>query len=133
MAAVSLWVAANALLMLGLALNVTRHRLNTGQPGYDDVRLDKAIRAHGNNIEYVPIILLMLYLLGQGGFGVVWIHALGATLFVARALHAHGIQVVGKGLPRSRVAGNLGTWAVMLACAILLLIQFVTSQGQPQP
>ena len=122
--ALFVWIGLNVMLTLALALNVTRHRFKSGSEGYDEQRLEKAIRAHGNNIEYVPIVLVCISLLVVfGGAGAaVWAHALGATLFVSRLFHAHGIQQSAP-LPISRVIGNVGTWGVMLVSAIALIYQ----------
>lgn len=122
----ALWCGLHMLLMLGLALNVTRHRFKSGTEGYDERRLERAIRAHGNNIEYVPMVLLGVALLTFLGVSSVWVHSLCAVLFLARCLHAHGIQQEAP-LPASRVAGNLGTWSVMLITALGLVYLFAVA------
>ena len=119
-AALATWTGLHTLLMLGLALNVTRHRLRAGAEGSNPEVLDKAIRAHGNNIEYVPIILFGIALLALLGIGATLVHALCAILFLARCLHAYGIQQFGA-LPKSRVIGNVGTWVVMLVTTGMLV------------
>ena len=122
-AALLVWTGLHVILMLALALNVSRHRFQSdSDEGYDERRLVKAIRAHGNNIEYVPIILFCIALLVVVGATAVWVHALCATLFVARLLHAHGIQQFTH-LPKSRIIGNFATWGVMLGTAIALVYQ----------
>lgn len=122
-AALLVWTGLHVILMLALALNVSRHRFQSDKDeGYDERRLVKAIRAHGNNIEYVPIILFCIALLVVVGADATWVHALCATLFVARLLHAHGIQQFTH-LPKSRIIGNFATWGVMLGTAIALVYQ----------
>ena len=122
-AALLVWTGLHTILMLALALNVSRHRFQSDkEEGYDERRLHKAIRAHGNNIEYVPIILFCIALLVAFGSTAAWVHSLCATLFVSRLLHAHGIQQFAP-LPKSRVVGNFGTWGVMLGTAIALIYQ----------
>ena len=121
-AALLVWTGLHVILMLALALNVTRHRLMAQKEGYDERRLEKAIRAHGNNIEYVPIILFCIALLVAFGSTAAWVHGLGAALFASRLLHAHGIQQFDP-LPKTRVTGNFGTWGVMLGTAIALIYQ----------
>lgn len=122
-AALLVWTGLHVILMLALALNVSRHRFQSdNEEGYDERRLQKAIRAHGNNIEYVPIILICIALLVVVGSTAAWVHGLCATLFVARLLHAHGIQQFTR-LPKTRVIGNFGTWGVMLGTAIALIYQ----------
>ena len=122
MQAVALWVGLNVGLMFLLAMNVVRYR-RMGEAA-DPVRLEGAIRAHGNNTEYVPVILLGMALLAAMGVSVNSIHILGGGLLVSRVLHADGMQR--DGVPVSRIIGNVGTWIVMLAVVIALV-----SRGLP--
>ena len=71
--AVALWAGLHLATTLVLALNVVRRRL--GQDPDPDGPLHKAVRAHGNNIEYVPIILLGQVVLALLGTNTVVIHA----------------------------------------------------------
>ena len=119
-----LWAGINLLLMLVLALNVTRLRFAQAAERISEGVLERGVRAHGNDIEYVPMALIAMTLLCLMGFGAAWMHGLGATLFLARLLHAHGIQQEGPGLPKSRVLGNVLTWGVFLICGCALVYQF---------
>ena len=118
--ALSLWVGLNLLLTLLLALNVVRNRFKAQGESGDPVTLEKAVRAHGNNTEYVPGILIGLGLMAMTGASAQTINILGGTLFVVRILHAYGIQ-------QSKVpnifglVGNFGTWFTML-CVVTTLI-----------
>lgn len=89
----SLFIAANALLLLVLALNVSlvrrRHKIANGDGG--EPTLNRAIRAHANGIEYVPIFGLLLLALSVQlaadlSLGVL---VLGFTL--GRVMHALGM------------------------------------------
>ena len=65
-----IFVSANVLLTTLLALNVslTRIRLKIANGDGDNIEMKKAIRAHGNNVEHVPIfglVVLALVLLGS--------------------------------------------------------------------
>ena len=122
MQAVALWVGLNVGLMFMLAMNVVRYR-RMGEAG-DPARLEGAIRAHGNNTEYVPVILLGMMLLAAMGVSANSIHILGGGLLLSRVLHADGMQR--DGVPVSRIIGNIGTWVVMLAVVIALV-----SRGLP--
>ena len=122
MQAVALWVGLNIGLMFLLAMNVVRYR-RMGETA-DPARLEGAIRAHGNNTEYVPVILLGMAMLAAMGVSVNSIHILGGGLLVSRVLHADGMQR--EGVPVSRIIGNVGTWIVMLAVVIALV-----SRGLP--
>ena len=84
------YVAINAGLMLLLAYNVVRmrYRTRTGLGDEGKPEMLQAIRAHANNTEYVPIALILLVVVRLLGGNIFWIHAIGATLTVGRALHA---------------------------------------------
>jgi len=118
--ALALYVGLNLLLTLVLAINVVRHRFK-GESG-DPVALEKAVRAHGNNTEYVPIILVGLGVMAMMGASAQTISILGGILFVARVFHAYGIQQA-KVPNIFGMVGNIVTWLVMLCVATTLLMQ----------
>ena len=118
--ALALYVGLNLLLTLVLAINVVRHRFK-GDSG-DPVALEKAVRAHGNNTEYVPIILVGLGVMAMMGTSAQTISILGGTLFVARVFHAYGIQQA-KVPNIFGMVGNIVTWLVMLCVATTLVLQ----------
>ena len=111
---------SNLLLTCLWALNVVRHRFKGDS--VDQVKLEKAVRAHGNNTEYVPIILIGLGVMAMMGASAQTISILGGTLFVARIFHAYGIQQ--PKMPNIfGMVGNITTWLVMLCVATTLLLQ----------
>jgi uncharacterized membrane protein YecN with MAPEG domain len=118
--ALALYVGLNLLLTLVLAINVVRHRFK-GESG-DPVALEKAVRAHGNNTEYVPVILVGLGVMAMMGASAQTISILGGTLFVARIFHAYGIQQA-KVPNVFGMVGNIVTWLVMLCVATTLVLQ----------
>ena len=118
--ALALYVGLNLLLTLVLAINVVRHRFK-GESG-DPVALEKAVRAHGNNTEYVPVILVGLGVMAMMGASAPTISILGGTLFVARVFHAYGIQQA-KVPNVFGMVGNIVTWLVMLCVATTLILQ----------
>jgi len=108
-----------ALLLIGLSYNVVRLRrqfqvgIGTGsvQP------LERAVRAHANFCEYVPIALLLLVLIEIGGDAPGWaLHVLGALLLFGRLAHAVGLSR-SAGATRARVIGTVLTWSVLLVGA----------------
>lgn len=122
--ALALYVGLNLFLTLMLAVNVVRHRFK-GDSG-DEVMLNKAVRAHGNNIEYVPITLMGLALLAMTGATAQTISILGGTLVVARVSHAYGITRATVPNPFGYV-GNIGTWLIMLCIAVSLIMSAVSA------
>jgi len=124
--AIALWAGLNLGLTLLLALNVTRHRMKEGiSTGRGNSQsLERAIRAHGNNTEYVPGALLGILILVALGYSSLIINLLGASLLVARFCHAHGIQQLEVALPKTRVLGNVLTWALYLIIVCLLVYSY---------
>ena len=124
--AVALWAGLNLAWTLLLALNVTRHRMKEGisTGSGNSQSLDRAVRAHGNNIEYVPGAILGILILAALGYSPLVINLLGASLLVARFCHAHGIQQLEVALPKTRVLGNVLTWALYLIVVCLLVYSY---------
>ena len=107
----ALYAALNALLTLGLAINVSRVRgkYNAFRPGdVAQADLQAAIRAHGNNVEHVPLVLLLLLIAELCGGHSMALHVLGGWLLLARVLHAYGLL---KASP-VQIAGALSTYAI---------------------
>jgi uncharacterized membrane protein YecN with MAPEG domain len=109
------YIALHAALLMALALWVMfqrdRHKLRFGDAGEKDMM--KAVRAHGNAAEYIPIALLLLMAFELNGGGPTMLHACGAGLFASRLLHAWGIIKGRGGRPLSRLVGIIGTLLVI--------------------
>jgi len=117
---VAIYAAVNALLLLGLSYNVGRHRARTDSlvPGAmgDDV-LVRAIRAHGNASEYIPLAIVMLLILALLPAPVALLHGLGAVFTLGRIAQAFGMTRE-KHPNAIRFTGNLLTGLVYLAGAM---------------
>jgi uncharacterized protein len=118
------YVALNALIALILAFNVGRVRGVTktvfGDGGHQS--LQQAIRAHSNNIEYVPIALVMLVTLALLQASVILLHVLGVALTLGRIAHGIGLTR-SSGASVGRAAGTLLTFAVFIAAIVVLLMK----------
>src|ERR1700682_3691299 len=90
----ALYVAVNALIMLVLGMLVVRARLQTKTPIGDggNVTMMRAIRAHANNTENVPLPLLMMMVINALGGSFWLIHAIGVPLTIGRLCHAVGLS-----------------------------------------
>ncbi len=84
-----------------------------------DENLLKRIRAHGNFTETVPMALLLMALLEQGGLASAWLWALGIGLLLGRALHAFSLLT--SGALWSRSGGMVLTLAVLSIAGVLCL------------
>jgi uncharacterized membrane protein YecN with MAPEG domain len=111
----AIYAALNALLMLGLSINVVRNRLGTRTPILDGGKppMIAAVRAHGNNIEYVPTALILLGLVEWLGGSPPLAHTIGGMLTAGRIAHAAALlRSTGPGALRG--AGMFLTWGSML-------------------
>ena len=81
-----------ALLVTLLGINVSLPRM-FGKV-YVGAELPKSllmkVRAHGNAAEWVPLGILLLWLLESSGVGSLYLHIFGGTFLFARLLHAAG-------------------------------------------
>jgi hypothetical protein len=80
----------------------------------------RAMRVHANFAEYVPISLLLLYLLEQQGAGTVFLNVSCLALLAGRLVHAWGVSHVREDV-RFRVVGMTLTIAVIVAASVRLL------------
>lgn len=110
-----LYAALCALLILALSFRIVqlRRRLRIGIGDGGDPALARAIRAQANAIEYVPLLLVMLLIAENNGAGVVFVHACGIALVLARLLHALGLSG-SAGVSFGRFWGTALTWTVLL-------------------
>src|SRR5258706_7209891 len=110
-----------AILFFVLSLRVIAlrgHGASLGDGG--DPKLLRRIRAHGNFIEYVPLILIMMGMLELSRYSVYLLHALGITLVVARLLHGYALSFTER-FKFGLFWGTALTFLVMLVCGVLCL------------
>ena len=121
-----LYAATLALLCIVLSVRTLTLRRRFGVaigPG-DEPLLARAVRAHGNFTEYVPLALLLLLLVDLESNNSMLLHGLGLMLVVGRASHAYGVSQVREDF-RFRVAGMALTFTVMGSCALILLSRYL--------
>jgi len=111
MAIVPVYAALLVFLFVFLSVRALRLRrrfkIFSGDAG--NVVLAKALRAHGNFAEYVPITLLMLYFVESKGTQAWIVHALCLLFLVGRAVHAFGVSQEKENF-NFRVAGMASTF-----------------------
>ncbi len=114
------------LIFLGLSYRVVSIRrvvkIGIGTGGNEPLRL--AVRAHANFIEYVPIILILLFLLMRSAGDAMLAAALAVLLVIARLLHAFGLSGSG-GYSTGRFSGTVITWLVLLLTSLLNIYYLV--------
>jgi hypothetical protein len=114
--ATALYGGLNALLTLALAVNVSRVRgkYNTFRGDGGHAELQSAIRAHGNNVEHVPLTILLLLIAELCGGNSMALHVLGGAFLVARILHPVGLM---RNLSAVQIPGALGTYLIQAVLA----------------
>ena len=115
--------AVLVLLYAALSTNVSRMRLRKRKSGaVTDAELTKAIRAHGNASEYIPLfVALFLYFHSVQAGALLAGFAVVATL--SRVLHAAGMFLIPSIAQRHplRFLGALGTYVCLFVFGGALL------------
>lgn len=122
-------IALMGLLVFVLGANVTRHRAVRGAHGGNqaptepDDALLVAIRAHGNAIEYIPTLSVLLILAAALTDGT-WVDILAGAALLSRLLHAVGLLVAGSLAVRSPIkeGGAMLTYLSGAALAVTVLV-----------
>ncbi len=119
---VALYAGVNLLIAFCLSVQTIRmrlkHQIVLGDG--DNTELLRASRAHGNNAEYTPFVLVALLILQVAGASLTWIHVVGGLLTAGRLLHGIGMNT-GQDPNKARQLGMLLTWFAMLAAIVALL------------
>lgn len=113
-----LYAAALATVVVVLMLRVValRWRYRVGIGTGEQHELGRAIRAHGNAVETVPLALVLMLLVELGPASATALHAAGATLVVARVVHALGLSRYA-GVSWGRTVGTVLTVGVIVYLA----------------
>ena len=115
---------ASILAIAGIILSiiVSTKRGKVGVAIMDGGNPDLAIwiRRHGNFVENVPFVLLMMALAEARGMPATWMHVIGILLIVSRLIHVFGVNADQPANPL-RVAGAVGTHLCILGCVVFLL------------
>jgi len=121
----SIYFGLLGLLLVVLSLRVVqlrfRHKVEIGDGGVSE--LQRAIRAHANFIEYVPIALLLILMADLVGHQKWVVHVLGILLLIGRLAHAYGFTTR-PGLSLGRGVGVALTTLVLVAGSVLAIAAF---------
>ncbi|MEQ3636738.1 MAPEG family protein [Alcanivorax sp.] len=120
----ALYAALCGFLVIALAANVVRYRLNKkvslGDGGHEEV--NRAIRAHGNSVEYIPLALILMALLEFNNGSGAALHVYGILLLAGRLSYAYGMLVPSSSANLPRQLGILTSWIVIAGTGIQLLM-----------
>jgi uncharacterized membrane protein YecN with MAPEG domain len=116
----AVYTALLALLVVWLSLHVIKLRrakkIRLGDGG--DAELQGAIRAQANATEYIPLSIILLFLLEMSGGHVALLHAGGIAIITGRVLHARGLLADAL---RLRVLGMQFTLFAIIGLALACL------------
>jgi uncharacterized protein len=115
----TLYTLPLTVIFLVLWINVTKTRARLSQSIGDggNVDLHEKIRRHGNFVEWVPMIMLLLFLAEARSTGSMWLHAAGGLLLVGRLMHPFGLKADNP-THSLRIIGNTSS---LLALVILFI------------
>jgi uncharacterized membrane protein YecN with MAPEG domain len=116
------FVCAGLLGLLAVSLTVSVGRLRMQKKIYlgdgGDPEMLAAIRAHGNFMEYVPLCLLLIYVVSD--FYTFWyVAVLSLALLLSRVLHAGGLLGF---IPLGRTLGASGTTLILAITSVMLIV-----------
>ena len=123
----ALYASLLAILLFILSIRVIGLRGNPAvafiaQGKGDDELLQRAIRAHGNLTEYLPTMLILLFLLETSGFADTRLHVLATAFLLGRVMHGICMGFMRSNLPL-RVGGTALTLLPLAGAAVALLMQ----------
>ncbi len=120
-----LYGGLNALLItiLGMLVSKARAAADVGVETPVPKEMIRAVRAHGNAIEWVPLGLVLLLAIELSGAGTRFtLHLAGGTLLLARVLHAVGFH----GRNKLSMVGAALTYLVLAAMSVwAIAIRFI--------
>ncbi len=107
-------------LILSAGAGTMRAKLKTAVGDGGNEQLHLAMRRHGNFVEYVPLLIVLIAIIELNGAPGAWIHGLGASLVAARIAHPFGIGSISH---PARFFGAAVTALVLLASTGILAWQ----------
>lgn len=124
----SLYAGLLTFLYIYLAIRVIARRraVRIGLGDEGDAILLRAIRAHGNLAEYVPLALVLMILAELDAAPDYLVHGVGLCLLAGRCLHAYGVSREAEESP-GRFMGMILTFTALLIAAAVCVIGFLAA------
>ena len=106
--------------VLWMGVSSTRVDVKCSVGDANNPQLLLTIRRHGNFIEWVPFVLVLMILAEAQGVGAPWLIAAGTLLVLGRLAHPFGLKIDNGG-PPLRYVGNGSNILAVLILAIALV------------
>ncbi|MBC7421501.1 MAG: MAPEG family protein [Bdellovibrio sp.] len=110
--------------VLSIRIIKLRRTLKIGLGDIGNDQMLRAVRVNANFAEYVPLSLLMIYLVETQGALPAFVHTLGILLLVGRFSHAFGVSHTKENF-KFRVVGMAMTFTVLLLSATYLFFKYL--------
>ncbi len=110
------------LLLVALSIQVLWARINAKR--LPDWKPETTFRVQANFVEYVPLAVVLIYLLEESGAPQIWVHILGATLVISRLAHAWGLSS-NPGATYARLFGAQMTFLLLSIMSFAGLYYFI--------
>ena len=107
------------LLLLVLAARVSgmRWKLKIGMGDAGDRTLQRAVRAHGNAVEWAIVAVLLLLVAELTRAPAILLHLCGIAIVAGRLLHAFGVSRA-SGYSFGRFTGSLLSWGAVAVLSV---------------
>lgn len=117
----SLYILPLAIIYLILFFQVIfkRSELSVSIGEANDTGLHERVRRHGNFVECVPFVLILMMLNEANATQSLWLHMAGALLTIGRIIHPFGLKANNPSHPL-RIIGNMGSIFAILILTINL-------------
>ena len=122
----ALYAGLCALLLLVLAGRISRYRMQfkVGLGDGGNTQLTRAVRVHGNAVEWMLPMLLLLLIAELNHASHLLLHACGSAFLAARIAHAVGLSG-NSGESGGRFIGTAVSWLVIGVLAVWDIVTFV--------
>ncbi len=121
-----LYAALLALVFLPLFIMVAQERAKQNRSiGYDmGSTLHLRVRRHGNFVEWIPFVLILMACAEIRGLSDMWLHIGGVLTVLGRLIHPVGLKTMNAWHPL-RMVGNTGAMAPMILYIITILYSYL--------
>ena len=108
-------------LILWFRVSATRSKLKVSIGDGGDGGLHERIRQHGNFVEWVSVVLILMVIAEGNGAAPLWLHVSGALLVAGRIVHPFGLTATDPAHPLRIVGNSASLLAALVATGCLLV------------
>lgn len=114
------------LLIIFLAFKVVvfRRTKKVGIGDNGDMAGQLIIRTHGNAVEYIPMMLILMGFYELNGGSALVLYIMGGLTVLSRIMHAFGLSK-SAGISTGRFYGTALTWLIIVVLAVLNIVKFI--------